>query len=198
MSDEDQSVAEWLETRRAEGQRIDPATAEVEWWYVQECDPYGVRRLPPEYDSVNREHFARNVDSDIWVSFGDIPGETCELIFQRHHSADVLFDSVRSSIDRPALVAAAAALRLHYIRAGRGAPTSECADTLGSLLDEDELKFVDRILRGKWQSLRKYIPALQLVPTNSIFMDETDDYVRLFQDGLEAMWDTFYYDENPF
>ena len=36
------SVDQWLRIRKEAGLRIDPETAEDEWWYAQTVDPYGV------------------------------------------------------------------------------------------------------------------------------------------------------------
>ena len=36
------SVEEWLAVRKEAACEIDPETAEVEWWYAQTLDPYGV------------------------------------------------------------------------------------------------------------------------------------------------------------
>jgi hypothetical protein len=77
-------VKEWLEIRKEAGLKIDPETAEVNWWYAQTLDPYGVcPELPEECDQVGREYFARSPESDIWVSFDDLPGEVVKRIRQR-------------------------------------------------------------------------------------------------------------------
>lgn len=61
--------------RLAAGRLIDPATAEIMWWWAETLDPYGDGGLPPEAQCVGREWFARSPDGD-WVSFSDLPEET--------------------------------------------------------------------------------------------------------------------------
>jgi hypothetical protein len=68
------------------GQQIDPATAEVEWWYALTLDPYGVwENIPEEYQQVGREYFARAPGTSVWVNFGvcaetrDVPRRISEL-----------------------------------------------------------------------------------------------------------------------
>jgi hypothetical protein len=75
ISDSISTVAEqWLAIRKEAALKIDPETAEVEWWYAQTLDPYGVNpELPEEYQQVGREYFARSPGSDVWVWFGDLP-----------------------------------------------------------------------------------------------------------------------------
>jgi hypothetical protein len=81
------NVEQWLATRRQAGLEIDPATAEVDWWYGQTLDPYGIYPdLPEEYQQVGREYFARAPESEIWVNFGDLPEETREALWERHKS----------------------------------------------------------------------------------------------------------------
>ena len=70
---------------KAEGLRIDPATAVVEWWYIQIVDPYNLRdELPPESYCVGRGYFARDPGGDIWVEFGDLPAETRNKLWEAH------------------------------------------------------------------------------------------------------------------
>jgi hypothetical protein len=81
------TVEQWLEVRREEGRKIDPDTAEVEWWYAQTLDPYGVHpELPEECFQVGREYFARAPESEIWVWFCDLPSETRDKLWDRHKS----------------------------------------------------------------------------------------------------------------
>ena len=81
------TVDEWLAIRREAGSRIDPETAKVMWHYARTLDPYGVYPdLPPECQQVGREYFARSPDSDIWVSFDDLPDETRETLWKMHKS----------------------------------------------------------------------------------------------------------------
>jgi hypothetical protein len=51
-------VEEWLAIREAEGLKIDPDTAEVEWGYGEILDPYGAYPLPDEFQQVGRVFFA--------------------------------------------------------------------------------------------------------------------------------------------
>ncbi len=81
------SVDQWLRIRKEVGLRIDPEIAEVEWWYAQTLDPYGVDPdLPEECQQVGREYFARSPESDIWVWFGDLPVEIAQKLWKTHHS----------------------------------------------------------------------------------------------------------------
>ena len=86
--------------RNEAGKQIDPGTAEVTYWYVRTLDPYGVYPdLPAEYDQVGREYFARSPDSDIWVSYRDLPDATLRRLCERlqrqgplpDDSEDILF-----------------------------------------------------------------------------------------------------------
>jgi hypothetical protein len=55
----DKLVEQWLQIRRDEGLKIDPATAEVFWTYGETADPYGTFESDPEWSFVGREYFAR-------------------------------------------------------------------------------------------------------------------------------------------
>jgi hypothetical protein len=80
-------IEDWLAIRREEGIKIDPETAEVEWWYAQTLDRYGVEdewELPEEFHQVGREYFACAPGSKIWVWFGDLPDETRDKLWNRH------------------------------------------------------------------------------------------------------------------
>jgi hypothetical protein len=75
----------WCAIRKAAGLKIDLDTAEVEWWYAQTMDPYGIEpSLPEELRQVGREYFARAPGSDIWVSFGDLPEGTRNALWRKH------------------------------------------------------------------------------------------------------------------
>ena len=77
-------VEQFLAERKAEGLKIDPRTAEATWYYGYIVDPYGVcGDLPPEAMCVGRLYFARVPESDIWVSFYDLPQETRDAIWKR-------------------------------------------------------------------------------------------------------------------
>ena len=81
------TTEDWLAIRVEQGRRIDPATAEVEWWYALTLDPYGVHNdLPEDCRQVGREYFARDPNSDVWVWFGDLPADTSHALWERHKS----------------------------------------------------------------------------------------------------------------
>jgi hypothetical protein len=75
----------WLEERKEAGRRIDPKSADVEitFWWAQVLDPYGVLDITPEETCIGRSYFARSPDSDGWVSFYDLPRETCKELWRR-------------------------------------------------------------------------------------------------------------------
>jgi hypothetical protein len=78
------SIASWLAARKEAGALIDPRTAEVMRAYGQTLDPYGVDPdLPEEYRQIGRNYFARAPLSDVWVSFEDLPSETCMALWCR-------------------------------------------------------------------------------------------------------------------
>ena len=84
MTDE-MSVEQWLAIRKEAGLKIDPETAEVEWWYALVLDPYGVNPEIKEVElCVGREYFAREPGSDIWVCFSDLPEKTSEALWDKH------------------------------------------------------------------------------------------------------------------
>jgi|RhiMethySRZTD1v2_1073278.scaffolds.fasta_scaffold3639854_1 hypothetical protein len=92
---EQMTVEEWLAVRRAEGRKIDPATAEVDWRYAQVLDPYGVYPdLPEECDCIGREYLARRPGSKIWVEFGDLPDKTCKELWQRLETGMTKFEDI--------------------------------------------------------------------------------------------------------
>jgi hypothetical protein len=79
-------IEAFREERRAEGARIDPEIAEVIFWYSDGVDPY-LLWLPLEMALIGRTYAARNPGSDIWVVFGDLPGETRKKLEHRHMPA---------------------------------------------------------------------------------------------------------------
>lgn len=86
-AEDNSTVQQWLEIRKEVGGKINSSTAEVFWTYAQTLDPYGVYPdLPEECWQVGREYFARSPESDIWVWFGDLPGEVREGLQQMHGS----------------------------------------------------------------------------------------------------------------
>ena len=89
MTDKEREVTveQWLAIRKKEALKIDPETAEVDWLYEYTMDPYGVDPdLPEELRQVGREYFARSPDSDVWVSFQDLPDATVEALWAKHSS----------------------------------------------------------------------------------------------------------------
>jgi len=74
-----------MEKRRAAGLLINPATAEIGWWYARYFDPYedGLPLFPEQAHVSDRECFARAPDSDIWVFIDDLPKETGDAIWER-------------------------------------------------------------------------------------------------------------------
>ena len=85
MSKEKIDADAFLAHRKAEGLKIDAATAEVTWKYALTLDPYGIYDdLPQECRQVGREYFARAPGSEIWVEFGGLPKETREALWKAH------------------------------------------------------------------------------------------------------------------
>ena len=85
--EEASAIDEWLAARKRAGQSIDPETAEVDWWYAQTLDPYGIDPdLPDEYRQVGREYFAFDPNSEVWVHFGDLPDAIREALWRKHRS----------------------------------------------------------------------------------------------------------------
>jgi hypothetical protein len=86
-----QEQQEFLSIRKEAGLKIDPATAEVTWQYAQILDPYGIYDLCPEERCIGRVWFARDPDSDIWVSQYELPSATLDALRgQKNHEADDL------------------------------------------------------------------------------------------------------------
>ena len=78
-------IDQWYAIRKEAGLKIDPETAEVDWLYAQTLDPYGVEpELPPMWQQIGREYFARAPGSDIWVEFGDLPDAVREALWKKH------------------------------------------------------------------------------------------------------------------
>ena len=89
------------------GRRVDPATAEVFFNWGQTFDPYGEDPdLPEDCRQIGRNYFARKPESDIGVSFGDLPEATVEALWERidreglNPSIDDLF---RDALDSAAI-----------------------------------------------------------------------------------------------
>jgi hypothetical protein len=62
-------VEEWLAIRKAEGLKINPTTAEVDWDWRQILPDGIYPDQPEECDCVGRVYFARRPGSEIWVEF---------------------------------------------------------------------------------------------------------------------------------
>jgi hypothetical protein len=79
------TVEQWLAIRKGAGLKIDPETAEVDWWYARTFDPYHLNLpdLPEEYN-IGREYFACSPGSDIWVWFDDLPKPTRDALWEKH------------------------------------------------------------------------------------------------------------------
>jgi hypothetical protein len=84
MSMSKSEIAEFLAVRKAEGLKIDPNTAEVDWEYGQCGDPYGVYDIVGEAAQIGRTYFARAPGSSIWVEFGDLPASTRDALWKAH------------------------------------------------------------------------------------------------------------------
>jgi len=80
-----EKIEKFLAIRKEAAQYIDPETAEVDWTYGQILDPYGVDPdLPDELSCAGRVYFARSPESDIWVSFHDLPEEISSALWEKH------------------------------------------------------------------------------------------------------------------
>ena len=85
----------WLAVRKEAALEIDPETAEVDWWYAQTVDPYGIHPAPPEESwQVGPEYFARSHGSEVWVWFGDLPGSLRPL--EEEVRRDGIPDAIRT------------------------------------------------------------------------------------------------------
>jgi hypothetical protein len=83
------TVEEWLAIRKEAGLKIDPETAKLSWHWAPIMDPYGViPNLPDEACCIGRVYFARSPDSDIWVSFHDIPEATVTALWPKLKASD--------------------------------------------------------------------------------------------------------------
>ena len=85
----DPMVEGWLAIRKEAGAKIDPQTAKVSWHWAQVLDPYGVLDLEEEAQCVGRAYFACNPQSDVWVSFHDLPEATVRALWRRIESGDL-------------------------------------------------------------------------------------------------------------
>jgi hypothetical protein len=78
----------WLMIRKEAAAKIDPEMANVTfvWGYV--LDPYGIYDLTDEAKCVGRNYFARSLESDVWVFFGDLPDAVCNRLWERLEAGD--------------------------------------------------------------------------------------------------------------
>ena len=75
---------EWLATRKEIGRQIDPDAAEVIWQFEPVLDPYQVcKDLPDQLQLVGREYFARSLETEVWVSFDDLPKSSRDQLWRR-------------------------------------------------------------------------------------------------------------------
>ncbi|WMT70972.1 hypothetical protein [Bradyrhizobium sp. Ash2021] len=83
------TTEEWLAIRKEAGLKIDPDTAEVCWWWAQMADPYGVfPELAKERGCIGRVYFACSPESDVWVSFHDLPKATVDALRKKADAMD--------------------------------------------------------------------------------------------------------------
>jgi hypothetical protein len=73
-------TAHYLDALRREvGRHIDPETAEIDWAWRHEADPYlDNPNLPEEFRCVGRAYFARCPGTDVWICTADLPERTSD------------------------------------------------------------------------------------------------------------------------
>jgi hypothetical protein len=92
MKDKKLTVNEWLAIRKKDAKKIDPATAELKWFYAATFDPYGVRGiLPKEEQQGGREYFARSPGGDVWVWFGHLPRKNQIQLWKKNHKSKPVY-----------------------------------------------------------------------------------------------------------
>jgi hypothetical protein len=70
--------------KKAEGLKIDPRTAYIASWHAQIMDPYGIDHdMPEELRCVGQVYFARALGRHDWVTFCDLPADTCAALQER-------------------------------------------------------------------------------------------------------------------
>jgi hypothetical protein len=88
----DEECRQWMASRKEAGRKIDPETCELAWWYVNEYDPYGLRRvvqpdLSDEWYEANsqygRSRWVRSPESGGWVNEEDLSVEQYVAIQNR-------------------------------------------------------------------------------------------------------------------
>ena len=45
-----------------------------------------LENVPDEFKQVGREYFARSPETDLWISFRDLPELTCNTLWQKYRS----------------------------------------------------------------------------------------------------------------
>lgn len=88
------AIEAWLEIRKLEGQRIDPANVEMHWHWTEITDPYGVYGPCPKNSCIGRTYFFRTPGSEIWVASTDIPEEKMEILWARINNSDLTENDV--------------------------------------------------------------------------------------------------------
>ncbi|MET4481204.1 hypothetical protein [Bradyrhizobium sp. F1.13.3] len=73
-------VAMW----KLAGAEINPQSAIMAWAFRSVLDPYDIYGLPEKWTQVGRQYFARARESDVWVSFYDLPRETRDRLWQKY------------------------------------------------------------------------------------------------------------------
>ena len=87
-----QAAMNWFAVVKEEALKIDPATAEVDWSWVQILDPYGLcDELPKDCRQTGRLYFAHRPGSGVWVEFGDLPDKTAAALVEGLKSGTVKF-----------------------------------------------------------------------------------------------------------
>jgi hypothetical protein len=85
---QEMTIEEWLAIRKEAGLKIDPQTAKITWHWAQVLDPYGVLELAKEDHCVGRSYFARSPESDVWVSFYDLPKAAVTALWKKVETTD--------------------------------------------------------------------------------------------------------------
>jgi hypothetical protein len=89
---------QWLAVRKNAGLKIDPETAEVFWDYGQVLDPHRLYDLTDEEKCLGRNYFARSPESDVWISFHDLPAAVCDRLWARMRAGEFDDDKLDLSV----------------------------------------------------------------------------------------------------
>jgi hypothetical protein len=79
---------EFLANRKAAGRMIDVETCDIDEWYVDLADPYGISR-PPAAECIGRVLFVASAESDGWVLLEDLPDDKRRALHARIERGDV-------------------------------------------------------------------------------------------------------------